>query len=208
LRRLDLAASLIGRPRVLFLDEPTTGLDPRSRVGMWGVIRELVAAGTTLVLTTQYLEEADELADHIVVIDHGQVIASGTSEELKDKIGGDVVEFSVASADLLPAALEAVSGLGEGAPSVDKDTGKVQVHAGGAGSQVLVEVVRRLDGASVSASGFAMRRPSLDDVFMTLTGHAAEEPSEANGAGARRGAGRRAGRAQPTGTAGGKGDGR
>lgn len=182
LRRLDLAASLIGRPRVLFLDEPTTGLDPRSRLGMWAIIRELVAAGTTLVLTTQYLEEADELADHIVVIDHGRVIASGTSEELKDRIGGDVVEFSVAHEADVARALQAVSALGEGSPTVDPGTGKIQVRAGGLGSQVLVEAVRSLDGAGVSASGFAMRRPSLDDVFMALTGHVAEEVAGTDGA--------------------------
>lgn len=191
LRRLDLAASLIGRPRVLFLDEPTTGLDPRSRLGMWGVIRELVAAGTTLVLTTQYLEEADELADTIVVIDHGQVIASGTSEELKDRIGGDVVEFSVTHEAEVPAALQAVANLGDGAPTVDEASGKVQVRAGGMGSSVLVEAVRALDGAGVASSGFALRRPSLDDVFLTLTGHLAEQEPSSDGKGpGRRGRGR------------------
>jgi len=175
LRRLDLAASLIGRPRVLFLDEPTTGLDPRSRVGMWAVIRELVARGTTLLLTTQYLDEADELADDIVVIDHGEVIAAGTAEELKDRIGGDVVEFSVTERAKLAAAIDAVSSLGERPPTVDDEERKVQVHAGGAGSQVLVETVRSLDSAGVVTTGLALRRPSLDDVFMSLTGHAAEQ---------------------------------
>jgi ABC-2 type transport system ATP-binding protein len=186
LRRLDLAASLIGRPRVLFLDEPTTGLDPRSRLGMWGIIRELVARGTTLLLTTQYLDEADELADDIVVIDQGQVIAAGTSEELKDRIGGDVVEFSVTDRFKLPAAVEAVAGLGEGAPTVDQEAGRVQVHAGGRGSEVLVEAVRVLDAAGVATTGLGLRRPSLDDVFMSLTGHAAEEAAAqaANGAAA------------------------
>ena len=132
LRRLDLAASLIGRPRVLFLDEPTTGLDPRSRLGMWTVIRELVSTGTTLVLTTQYMDEADELAGNIVVVDHGQVIAAGTPEALKDKIGGDVVEFFVTDRSRLAAALEAVSALGEGRPLLEESTGRVQVRAGGA----------------------------------------------------------------------------
>ncbi len=195
LRRLDLAASLIGQPRVLFLDEPTTGLDPRSRVGMWAIIRELVAGGTTLLLCTQYLDEADELADNIVVIDHGLVIASGTSGELKDRIGGDVVEFSVIDRAKLPAAVEAVSALGEGAPVVDNDDRRVQVRAGGRGSQVLVEVVRSLDVAAVTTAGLALRRPSLDDVFMTLTGHAAEE-ADGDGAGAGGAKGRKGGRAR------------
>jgi ABC-2 type transport system ATP-binding protein len=189
LRRLDLAASLIGRPRVLFLDEPTTGLDPRSRMGMWGIIRELVSVGTTLLLTTQYMDEADELADNIVVIDRGLVIASGTSEELKDRIGGDVVEFSVTDRSRFQAAVDAVSSLGDGSPLTDPGEGRVQVHAGGQGSQVLVEVVRRLDAAGAQTTGLALRRPSLDDVFMALTGHVAEEVAAAGGA--RRARGRR-----------------
>ncbi|HTT91145.1 MAG TPA: ATP-binding cassette domain-containing protein, partial [Acidimicrobiales bacterium] len=147
LRRLDLAASLIGRPKVLFLDEPTTGLDPVGRLGMWAVIRELVTQGATLLLTTQYLEEADELADDIVVIDHGQVIASGTAEELKDRIGGDVVEFFVTDRSKLDAAVEAVAVLGQSQPTADARAGRVQVHAGHQGSQVLVEAVRALDAA-------------------------------------------------------------
>ncbi len=195
LRRLDLAASLIGQPSVLFLDEPTTGLDPRSRVWMCAIIRELVAGGTTLLLCTQYLDEADELADNIVVIDHGLVIASGTSGELKDRIGGDVVEFSVTDRAKLQAAVEAVSALGEGAPAVDNDERRVQVRAGGRGSQVLVEVVRSLDVASVATAGLALRRPSLDDVFMSLTGHAAEE-ADGDGAGAGSGKGRKGGGAK------------
>jgi len=174
-RRLDLAAGLVTRPPVLFLDEPTTGLDPRSRLGMWGIIRELVALGTTLLLTTQYLDEADELADDIVVIDHGVVIASGTSEELKDRIGGDVVEFSVTDRARLQVAVDAVSAFGEGPPAVDTEAARVQVRAGGRGSQVLVEAVRGLDSAGVVTTGMALRRPSLDDVFMSLTGHGAEE---------------------------------
>jgi ABC-2 type transport system ATP-binding protein len=193
LRRLDLAASLIGLPKVLFLDEPTTGLDPRSRVGMWGIIRELVSGGTTLLLTTQYLDEADELADDIVVIDHGQVIAAGTPEQLKDRVGGDVVEFTVTDRAKLPAAVEAVSSLGEGRPGVDQETGRVQVHAGGKGSEILVEAVRCLDAAGVATAGLALRRPSLDDVFMSLTGHAAEEVAAGDGAGAGRRSRRRGG---------------
>jgi ABC-2 type transport system ATP-binding protein len=182
LRRLDLAASLIGLPVVLFLDEPTTGLDPRSRVGMWAVIRELVAGGTTLLLTTQYLDEADELADDIVVIDHGQVIAHGAPEQLKDQVGGDVVEFSVEEKAALAPALEAVSSLGERPAFGDTETGRVQVHAGGRGSQVLVEVVRSLDAAGVAVTAMALRRPSLDDVFMSLTGHAADQDNASDGA--------------------------
>jgi ABC-2 type transport system ATP-binding protein len=183
LRRLDLAASLIGRPQVLFLDEPTTGLDPRSRLGMWAIIRELVASGTTLLLCTQYLDEADELANDIVVIDHGLVIASGTSEVLKDRVGGDVVEFSVTDRTRLSAAVDAVAGLSVTVPTVDPEAGRVQVHAGGRGSEVLVEAVRGLDAAGVVTAGLALRRPSLDDVFMSLTGHTAEEAEAAAGVG-------------------------
>jgi ABC-2 type transport system ATP-binding protein len=174
-RRLDLAASLVGRPQVLFLDEPTTGLDPRSRLGMWEIIRSLRAGGTTLLLTTQYLDEADELADEIVVIDHGQVIAAGTSEELKGRVGGDVLEFTVPDRDRLDDAAAAIADIGEGEPHVDKETGVINVGVGGRGSDALVEAVRGLDAAGVQTQGLALRRPSLDDVFLALTGHAAEE---------------------------------
>ena len=177
-RRLDLAASLVAHPAVLFLDEPTTGLDPRSRLAMWGVIRTLVAAGTTLLLTTQYLDEADELADDIVVIDRGLVIARGTSSELKAQVGGDVVEFAVPDGDRLAAAAGAVAGLAEREPTVDADRGLVTVRVGSGGSQALVETVRRLDAAGVASEGLTLRRPSLDDVFMALTGHATEEDEE------------------------------
>jgi ABC-2 type transport system ATP-binding protein len=174
-RRLDLAASLVGHPSVLFLDEPTTGLDPRGRLAMWAVIRELVESGVTLLLTTQYLDEADELADEIVVIDHGVVIAAGTAAALKDRVGGDVVEFTVPDRAQLGAAVEAVGGLTEGEPKVQEDTGAVTVSVGALGSEALVEAVRRLDAAGVVASGLGLRRPSLDDVFLALTGHVAEE---------------------------------
>jgi len=174
-RRLDLAASLVGQPKVLFLDEPTTGLDPRARLGMWEIIRSLVAGGTTLLLTTQYLDEADELADEIVVIDHGQVIAAGTAEELKGRIGGDVLEFTVPDRDRVADAAEAIARIGEGEPHVDKETGVINVGVGGRGSDALIEAVRGLDGAGVQTQGLALRRPSLDDVFMALTGHVAEE---------------------------------
>jgi ABC-2 type transport system ATP-binding protein len=178
-RRLDLAASLVGEPRVLFLDEPTTGLDPRSRLGMWDIIRSLRAGGTTLLLTTQYLDEADELADEIVVIDHGQVIAAGTAEELKGRIGGDVLEFTVPDRNRVSDAAEAIARIGEGDPHVDKETGVINVGVGSRGSDALIEAVRGLDGAGVQTQGLALRRPSLDDVFLALTGHAAEEDEEA-----------------------------
>ncbi len=177
-RRLDLAASLVGWPQVLFLDEPTTGLDPRSRLGMWDIIRSLVAGGTTLLLTTQYLDEADELADEIVVIDHGQVIAAGT------------VEFTVPDRDRLDDAVAAIANIGESEPHVDKETGVINVGVGGRGSDALIDAVRDLDEAGVRTHGLALRRPSLDDVFLALTGHAAEE-DEPNG---RRRRGRRRGR--------------
>ena len=189
-RRLDLGASLVGKPRVLFLDEPTTGLDPRSRLGMWDIIRTLVADGTTILLTTQYLDEADELADEIVVIDHGQVIAAGAAEELKGRAGGDVVEFTVPDRSRVSDAAAAVAAIGEGEPHVDPETGVVSVPVGGRGSDALVEAVRALDAAGVVARGLALRRPSLDDVFLTLTGHAAEEEEQPNGR--KRGARRRA----------------
>ena len=171
-RRLDLAGSLVGRPQVLFLDEPTTGLDPRSRIGMWEVIRQLVHEGATLLLTTQYLEEADELANEIVVIDHGEIIAVGTSDELKDRIGGDVIEFTVTDPANVALALQSVDGLCDG--RVDVDDARIAVHVGSSGSELLLQVVRRLDGADVGVTGLGLRRPSLDDVFLALTGHAAE----------------------------------
>lgn len=179
-RRLDLAASLVARPAVLFLDEPTTGLDPRSRIGMWEVIRELVKAGTTLLLTTQYLEEADELADDIIVIDHGQVIASGTGESLKNKIGGDVVQFTVVHRGRLDEARRAVASLGDAPPAVDSDAATVSLRVGNRGSDALVQAVRALDARGIETEDLGIRRPSLDDVFLTLTGHTADE-ADANG---------------------------
>ncbi len=196
-RRLDLAASLVGRPRVLFLDEPTTGLDPRSRLAMWDTIRSLVADGTTLLLTTQYLEEADELADEIVVIDQGLVIAAGTSDDLKGRIGGDVLEFTVPDRARVGDAATAIAKIAEGEPHLAADTGVISVGVGSRGSEALVEAVRSLDGAGVQVHGLALRRPSLDDVFLALTGHAAED----NGQQGRR-RGRR--RAAPGDTAGDK----
>jgi ABC-2 type transport system ATP-binding protein len=180
-RRLDLAASLVGRPKVLFLDEPTTGLDPRGRIGMWDVIRSLAAGGTTILLTTQYLDEADELADTIVVFDHGQVIAQGTAEDLKGRIGGDVLEFVVPDRSRITDAVAAIKQIGEGEPHTESETGVVSVGVGGRGSDALVEAVRGLDAADVATHGLALRRPSLDDVFLALTGHAAEEEGQVEG---------------------------
>jgi ABC-2 type transport system ATP-binding protein len=177
-RRLDLAASLVGHPQVLFLDEPTTGLDPRARLGMWDIIRSLVADGTTLLLTTQYLDEADELADEIVVIDHGQVIAAGTSEDLKSRVGGDVLEFTVPDRTRVADAVSAIAKIGESEPHMDEETGVINIGVGGRGSDALIEAVRALDGAGVATQGLSLRRPSLDDVFLALTGHAAEEEEQ------------------------------
>jgi ABC-2 type transport system ATP-binding protein len=190
-RRLDLGASLVGRPKVLFLDEPTTGLDPRSRLDLWQLIRDLVADGTTLLLTTQYLEEADQLADEIAVIDRGRVIASGTPDELKDRIGGDVLEFRVLDRSRIADATAAVRPLGTSAPEVDEVEGRVTLPVGAAGSSVLVEAVRSLDGAGIAISDLALHRPSLDNVFLALTGHAAEDEVVATGR-RRRGGPRRA----------------
>jgi ABC-2 type transport system ATP-binding protein len=189
-RRLDLAASLVGDPKVLFLDEPTTGLDPRSRLAMWDVIRSLVAQGTTLLLTTQYLDEADTLADEIVVIDHGVVIAAGTAEELKGRVGGDVLEFTVPDRSRLADAVTAIAAVGEGEPHADGETGQIRVGVGGRGSRALVEAVRSLDGVGIETEGLGLRRPSLDDVFLALTGHAAEneQPPNRRGRRGRRGA--------------------
>jgi len=182
-RRLDLAASLVAEPPVLFLDEPTTGLDPRSRIGMWSVIRDLVSGGTTLLLTTQYLEEADELADQIAVIDHGTVIASGTSDSLKDQVGGDVIEFDVPDRQYLQLAVDAVSGLSDVPPVLEAESSHVTVRIGRRGSQALIDAVRLVDQAGVEVSGLAMHRPSLDDVFLSLTGHAASQtPGDKPGA--------------------------
>ena len=190
-RRLDLA-SLLGEPAVLFLDEPTTGLDPHGRLGMWDIIRRLAAQGTTILLTTQYLDEADELADKIIVIERGQIIAQGTSDELKDRVGGDVLEYTVLDKARVADAVRATAGLTDSEARVDEETRRVVLRAGNRGSHALVEAVRRLDAAGVETDGLALRRPSLDDVFLAVTGHAAE--SDDVGAPARR-RGRRPGAA-------------
>jgi ABC-2 type transport system ATP-binding protein len=176
-RRLDLGASLVARPSVLLLDEPTTGLDPRSRSELWEFIRDLVRDGATVLLTTQYLEEADQLADKIVVIDHGLVIARGTSQELKDSIGGDVLALQVDPSQV-DAALSALSGLGQAEAHRDGDDGGLVVPAGQEGPALLSELVRRLDSAHVPIVGLELRRPSLDDVFLSLTGRATTEEEE------------------------------
>jgi ABC-2 type transport system ATP-binding protein len=157
---------------------------------MWDIIRSLRASGTTLLLTTQYLDEADELADEIVVIDHGLVIAAGTAEQLKSRVGGDVLEFTVPDRTQAAGAAAVVKGVGEGEPAVDTETGLVSVRVGGRGSEALIDAVRALDSAGIHTRGLVLRRPSLDDVFLALTGHVAED----EGLPGRRGRGRRAAR--------------
>ena len=171
-RRLDLASSLIAKPSILFLDEPTTGLDPRSRLGMWGVIQGLVDEGTTVLLTTQYLEEADQLAQDIVVIDHGRVIAHGTADQLKDRIGGDRIEITVADVTRVGRAVEVLRPVGTG-DAIVEDARVLMPVAGG--STVLVDAVRVLDAEGIEVADIVLRRPTLDDVFLALTGHVAEE---------------------------------
>ena len=170
-RRLDLAASLIVQPKVLFLDEPTTGLDPRGRQEMWGVIQELVKGGVTLLLTTQYLEEADQLADEIAVIDHGKVIARGTSDALKKQVGGERLEITVDNTDIHKTQ-EIVSRISTNAIHTDVRTISAPVSTG---SLALMEALRALDEAKIHPLDIALKRPSLDDVFLSLTGHVAEE---------------------------------
>jgi len=189
-RRLDLAGALVAHPTVLFLDEPTTGLDPRGRLGMWDVIAELVREGTTLLLTTQYLEEADRLADAIAVIDGGRVIAQGTSDQLKDQVGGERLEVTVSSPAEVPATAEALRPLGIGAVTADEHSRHVTVPITG-GTTVLVEALRQLDALGVAVMDVGIRRPTLDDVFLALTGHAAEtDEAEPAAAGGRKGSSR------------------
>jgi len=187
-RRLDVASSLVGRPDILFLDEPTSGLDPRSRVDVWAFVRELQADGTTILLTTQYLEEADQLADQITVVDVGKIIAEGTSDQLKDQIGSEVLELTIEDTAQTWAAAEALQGIGTAAPNVDVHEGRIRVPVGNEGAEALRDSSRLLDDQKIKLAGFAVQRPTLDDVFIALTGHAAEdgtesEPTEEQGRG-------------------------
>jgi len=174
-RRLDLAASLVARPPVLLLDEPTTGLDPRSRIDLWAVIEALVADGVTLLLTTQYLEEADRLADRICVIDHGRVLAEGTSAELKAKLGGTAVEVVLLDEAAAASAAQALTGVGDEPPILDGLTVRIATTTGLA---TTAEVVRRLEHTGVDVSSLQLRQPSLDEVFLALTGKGSGGDSE------------------------------
>ncbi|HUD03185.1 MAG TPA: ATP-binding cassette domain-containing protein [Patescibacteria group bacterium] len=178
-RRLDLGASLVGEPRILFLDEPTTGLDPKSRQGIWVIISELIKEGTSILLTTQYLEEADELADRIVVVNEGKVIAEGTSNQLKARLGGDVVEFQLDKLADKDKALKAVEQFSKQPATFDEESLviRVPVHDG---SKHLMEIVKALNGAKLSVNSLSLHRPSLDDVFLSLTGAKAKNVEAAN----------------------------
>jgi ABC-type multidrug transport system ATPase subunit len=178
-RRLDVAASLVGAPPVLFLDEPTTGLDPRGRLDLWRLIKDLTAGGTSVVLTTQYLEEADHLADTITVLDHGRVIATGTADQLKARVGGDRLDLRAAPGTDPRSLVAALAGLGTAPATVDSDTGRVVVPVVG-GPAVLPDVAARLAGAGIAVLELALRRPTLDDVFLALTGEAVAAPSTAD----------------------------
>ncbi|MDQ3311737.1 MAG: ATP-binding cassette domain-containing protein [Actinomycetota bacterium] len=176
-RRLDLAGALVADAPVLFLDEPTTGLDPRSRSDLWEVIGGLVEGGTTLLLTTQYLEEAERLADNIVVIDRGVAIAEGSADELKGTVGGERLEVVAAQDSDVERILAAIGGMGSEEPAVDGRKVCIPIITGSKG---LMEAVRRLDEQGIEPSDLALRRPTLDDVFLSLTGHAAEETNPAD----------------------------
>ncbi|HEX6357542.1 ATP-binding cassette domain-containing protein [Actinophytocola sp.] len=173
-RRLDLAGALVAEPQVVLLDEPTTGLDPRGRLDTWEVIGELVSDGATVLLTTQYLEEADQLANTILVIDHGRVIASGSADELKSEVGGEKLEIVVADEADLDAAVRVLAEVGAGEPTTDRHSRRVQVVVDG-GPKSLIEALRRLDVEGVTVLDVGLHRPTLDDVFLSLTGHVTED---------------------------------
>jgi len=176
-RRLDLAAALVHRPPVLFLDEPTTGLDPQGRNELWGVIEALVSRGTTVLLTAQYLEEADVLADNIVVIDHGSVIAEGTATELKERLGATVVEITMRDDESTARAAELLAPVGK----ASRDGKLVRVNVpGGAGASSMLDAVRILDGAHLDPAAMVLREPTLDDVFLELTGHATSDGDDSD----------------------------
>jgi ABC-2 type transport system ATP-binding protein len=172
-RRLDLAGALVANPPVLFLDEPTSGLDPRSRSDMWEVIQGLVAGGTSLLLTTQHLEEADMLANNIMVIDHGRVIAEGTADQLKSQVGGERLEITVSDVSQLASACELLEPIGMGRASLDDHRRSLLMPVTG-GASVLTDALRRLDAAQIGLDDVGLRRPTLDDVFLSLTGHVTE----------------------------------
>jgi ABC-2 type transport system ATP-binding protein len=174
-RRLDLAAALVARPPVLFLDEPTTGLDPRSRMSLWETIEGLVADGTTVLLTTQYLDEADRLAHSIAVIDRGRVIATGTPDELKDGVGGERLEVQLTDPADAEAALRALAPMSDDPPAVDGAVVRLTVRRRGG---TIMDAAHRLHEAGVAAEDMTLRRPTLDDVFLALTGHAAEAAAD------------------------------
>lgn len=176
-RRLDLAAALVAKADVLFLDEPTTGLDPRSRAQMWETIQDLVRGGSTVLLTTQYMEEADRLADNIVVIDRGRMIAQGRSDQLKTQIGGERIETVLANADDLPPAQTILAGVSVEEVRVDEQARRLTAAVSG-GAEVLRKVLKRFADANIAVVDVGLHRPTLDDVFLSLTGHSAEEVAE------------------------------